>query len=199
MNARGGFTLIEIMVAIVLTSVVALLAYGTAHAGIDTKERIETYRTNVEAQMIVRDLLFNALRHPVEGGGLAMNDTLFTIDDRVTSAGLPVNGVRFYSRGLVAPLGATSTWSVTIAPSPEGVRVVAEPVVPGSARGIGAVLSDVAGVRARVLGRSADTDWQNRWDIVGRVPAAVSLEFLTARGTLAGAPLVVHAALEEVR
>src|SRR6185369_8818132 len=58
MKARGGFTLIEIVVAIVLTSVVALLAYGTAHAGIDTKERIETYRTNVEAQMIVRDLLF---------------------------------------------------------------------------------------------------------------------------------------------
>jgi hypothetical protein len=148
--------------------------------------------------MIVRDLLFNALRHPVEGGGLAMNDTLFALDDRV-SDGLPVNSVRFYSRGLVAPLGATSTWSVTITPTPEGVRVTAEPIVPGTARGLGAVMSDVSGVRARVLARSADTEWQNRWDVVGRVPAAVSLEFLTARGTLVGAPLVVHAALEEVR
>ena len=198
MKVRTGFTLIEVMVAIMLTSVVALLAYGTAHAGIDTQERIERFRTNVEARMIVRDLLTNALRHPVEGGGLAMNDTLFSLGAASTAEGAPSNTLRFLSRGVVAPLGATSTWMVTIEPVSEGLRVAAIPARPEE-QPIVALLPDVHALRARVLDRSADTEWLTRWDVAGRVPAAVALEFLNERGLPAGPPLVVHGALEQVR
>jgi general secretion pathway protein J len=199
MKVRVGFTLIEVMVAIILTSVVALLAYGTAHAGLDTQKRIERFRTSAEAHVIVRDLLTSALRHPVEGGGFAMNDTLFTIDDRISADGLPINAVRFVSSGVVAPLGATSLWLVTIEPGLEGVRIAALPLRSEDAQPIVALLTDVHGLRARVLDRTADTEWQNRWDVVGRVPAAVALEFLTERGEPAGPELVVHGALERVR
>ena len=199
MKGRPGFTLIEVMVAIILTSVVALLAYGTAHTGLDTQKRIERFRTSAEAHVIVRDLLTNALRHPVEGGGFAMNDTLFTIDDRVDANGLPVNTVRFVSRGVVAPLGGSSLWLVTIEPAAEGVRVAALPARSEDAQPIVALLPDVRGVRARVLDRTADTEWLSRWDVVGRVPAAVALEFFSERGEPVGPALVVHGALERVR
>src|SRR5687768_14558539 len=121
MTRRAGFTLLEVMVAIVITGVVALLAYGTARAGFDTSDRLDRFHTTLEAQMIVRSLLLNALRHPPEGGGAAMNDMLFTIEDRTSAGGVPMDGVRFLSRGITPPLGATEMWSVTVAPSSGGV------------------------------------------------------------------------------
>jgi prepilin-type N-terminal cleavage/methylation domain-containing protein len=112
MTRRVGFTLLEVMVAIVITGVVALLAYGTARAGFDTSDRLEGFRTTLEAQMIVRSLLLNALRHPPEGGGAAMNDVLFTIEDGTSADGVPMDGLRFLSRGITPPLGAVAVSSV---------------------------------------------------------------------------------------
>lgn len=198
MTRRAGFTLFEVMVAMVVTGVVALLAYGTARAGIDTNERLERYRTNVEAQAIVRALLLDALRHPAEGGGTTMNDTLFVIDDQTSRSGLPVDAVRFYSRGVVPPLGASAYWAVTLAPTEAGIRVLATPVGTGDVAPVDALLTAVHGLNARALSRTADTLWSDRWDVAGRVPAAVAIEFLTEQGTPAAPALVVHAALERV-
>jgi prepilin-type N-terminal cleavage/methylation domain-containing protein len=195
---QSGFTLLEVLVAIVLTSVVALLAYGTAGAGIDTSERLAQHRATAEAQLIVRSLLMDALRHTVEGGGTSMNDVLFTIDDAVSSEGLPIDGLMFLSRGVSAPLGGATTWSVTLSPSPDGVRLFAVPAA-GSQSPIDAVLPGIRGLQVRALARTADLEWSNQWDAPGRVPAAVAIEFLDAQGTPAAPPLVVHAALEVVR
>ncbi len=194
-----GFTLLEVLVAIMLTSVVALLAYGTANASIDTKERLEEHRTRSEAHMIVRALLVDALRHPVEGGGAAMNDPLFTLEDATRSDGLPVDAIQFLSRGVVPPLGATNTWSVTLTPTADGVRLLAVPIDATSSAPIDALLADVHGLRVRVLPRSGDLEWLDRWDALGRLPAAVAIDFLSDQGVPVGAPLVVHAALETVR
>ena len=207
MTRQSGFTLLEVLVAIVLTSVVALLAYGTAGAGIDTSERLEQHRETAESQLIVRSMLMDALRHPVEGGGTSMNEVLFAIDDAVSSEGLPIDGLMFLSRGVSAPLGGTTTWSVTLSPSPDGVRLFAVPAdrtQRGPAAGsqaapINAVLPGIRGLQVRALARTADVEWSNQWAAPGRVPAAVAIEFLDARGTSAAPPLVVHAALEVVR
>jgi prepilin-type N-terminal cleavage/methylation domain-containing protein len=198
MMARSGFTLFELLVAIVLAGVVALLAYGTARAGIDTSERLERHRTAVEAQAIVRALLLDALRHPPEGGGAAMNDLLFTIDDAMDGTGLPTDGVHFFSRGISAPLGTAAEWSVTLTPTEAGLRLLAVPAQAGPAP-IDMVLPGARGLDARVLSRSADSTWLERWDVPGRVPAAVALQFLSETGTPVAPALVVHAALEVVR
>src|SRR5215217_2367455 len=79
MTTRAGFTLIELMVATVVTGLVTSLAYAAVSAGFDTSDRIEQYHTTVEAQAIVRELLLDALRHPTEQGGAAMNDVLFAL------------------------------------------------------------------------------------------------------------------------
>ena len=45
---KRGFTLLELLVAIVLAGIVALLVYGTASAGRDTEVRLrERRRTSV--------------------------------------------------------------------------------------------------------------------------------------------------------
>ncbi len=201
MMPRRGFTLLELMVALVLTGVVALLAYGTAATGLDTRDRLETYRSTVEARMIVRALLVDALRHPPEGGGAAMGDTLFVLEDRTAADGLPVDQVAFFSRGITPPLGASGLWMVSLAPSPLGLLVRAAPVeLPaGAPAPVDVLLPDVRGLDARVLDRTADQAWRNRWEVAGRWPAAISLRFFTSEGELAGPPLVVHSALEEVR
>jgi prepilin-type N-terminal cleavage/methylation domain-containing protein len=199
MSRRTGFTLFEVMVALVLTSIVALLAYGTASAGFDSNEQLADYRNNVEAQVIVRALLVDALRHPVEGGGLAMNDTLFILEDRSNEEGVPVDAIRFVSRGVSAPLGTSETWIVTLAPSTEGIRFSALPTGTNALAPIDALIGNAHGLNVRVLDRSADLEWSDRWDVPGRLPAAVALELFSSRGERMGAPLVVHGALEGVR
>ncbi|MEX2282459.1 MAG: prepilin-type N-terminal cleavage/methylation domain-containing protein [Gemmatimonadota bacterium] len=199
MTRRSGFTVLEVLVALMITSVVALLAYGTASAGIDTKQRLEDHQTRSEAHMIARAFLVDALRHPVEGGGSAMNDVLFAVEDLARSDGLPADAIQFQSRGVLPPLGATATWSVTLAPTPDGVRLLAIPIDASSAAPIDALLDDACGMRVRVLSRSADVEWLDRWDTLGRVPAAVAIEFFSERGIPVGAPLIVQAALETVR
>lgn len=191
MRARRGFTLIEIMVTIVVTSVVALLAYGTARIGFDTNDRLERYRDSSQAQVLVRNLLIRALRHPAEGGGAAMNDTLFAIDGD--------GGFRFLSRGMAYPLGTGAPWQIAVTTGRAGVHVRAAP--PGSQNDVivNALWPEPRGMRVRVLDRTASTAWQDRWRVAGRVPAAVWVEFVSATGVAVAPPLVVHTTLDAVQ
>jgi prepilin-type N-terminal cleavage/methylation domain-containing protein len=199
MKARGAFTLLEVVVVIAITGIVALVAYGTAAAGFDTDRRLERVRTGIEARAIIRDLLVDALRHPSPGGGSAMNDVLFEIDDAVDARGRPTDAVRFRSRGLTSLGGATASWAVTLEPRAAGLRVRAEPIGSSGAVAWDAVLADVRGLDVRVRSRTDDSLWSDGWDALGRTPAAVRLEFLAESGAPAGPPLVVHTALEAVR
>jgi prepilin-type N-terminal cleavage/methylation domain-containing protein len=199
MNRRSGFTLFEVLVAIVLTGIVALLAYGTAQAGMDTRERLERFRETVQARMIVRSLLLDALRHPPEGGGLSMNDTLFRMADWTDAAGAPADDLHFFSHGVIEPQGASATWAVSVAVTEAGLRVHAAAIDSTAVLPLDILLPGVHGLNVRVLQRTADSTWHDVWDAPGRVPAAVSLEFFSAPGRVMAPPLVVHAALEPVR
>jgi prepilin-type N-terminal cleavage/methylation domain-containing protein len=198
MTNRGGFTLIEVMVALVVTGLVTSLAYAAVAAGFDTSDRIERYRTTVEAQAIVRELLIDALRHPTEQGGAAMNDVLFVLDDATRADGLPVDRIQFFSRGVTPPLGASDQWSVTLGPVDDGVRLVATSLARDEAV-IDVLLPSVRGLEVRVLERTADSLWLERWDVTGRVPAAVALTFFGGPEDASGPAMVVHSALETVR
>ena len=187
------------MVVILLSGVIALLVHGTARTGLDASARQEEYRSTSEAHMIVRELLLDALRHPPQGGGAALNDTLFAIDPAITGSGLPSHALRFLSRGILPPLGGSALWLVTLAPSPEGLRLHAEPASASGAAPLDAVIANTHALKVRVLARTDDTMWSDRWDVTGRVPAAVALDFLSELGKPAAPSLVVHAALDVVR
>ena len=199
MTRRAGFTLIEVIVAIVITGVVALIVYGTVNAGVDTSERVARHSEATEAQVILRELLLDALRHPIEGGGAAMNDTLFYLVDQLSADGVPHDAIAFVSRGVTAPHGATSAWQVTVGVAPEGLRLHAVPAQPDRTAPIDALLPGVHGLDVQVLDRTADSFWHEQWPVAGRVPAAVAIRFIMAPAARAMPPLVVHAALEQVR
>jgi prepilin-type N-terminal cleavage/methylation domain-containing protein len=194
----GGFTLLEVMVAIVITAVVALLAFGTLSTALDGEEQLQRHQETAEAQMIVRALLMDALRHPPEEGGAAMNEMLFEIEDGVYDTGLPADAVRFRSRGLAAPLGATGEWTVELAASPEGLRLLATPGANSDALPIEALILGALGLDVRALARLDDGIWSEQWESPGRVPAAVALAFLDERGQPVAPALVVRGLWEGV-
>lgn len=199
MSRRGGFTLLEVMVAIVLTSVVALVTFGTIQAAFALDERLDDHRGRAEAQMILRTFLVDALRHPPEEGGSAMNEMLFELGDRSDARGFPLDEIRFLSRGITPPLGASGSWAVTLGAEDGGVRLRAAPVGTSAAAPIEAWIGGARGLNVRVLYRTGDLEWSERWDVSGRVPVAVELAFINEAGAPASPPLVVHAGLENIR
>jgi prepilin-type N-terminal cleavage/methylation domain-containing protein len=194
-----GFTVLEVMVALVVTGVVSLLAFGTLSTALDGEEQLERHRDVAEAQMIVRALLVDALRHPPEEGGAAMNEMLLEIDDQVDPRGLPVDALRFRTRGMTHPLGASREWIVELAATPMGLRLLARPGADGDAAPVETLLGGVAGLDVRVLPRIDEPIWSERWESPGRVPAAVALDFLTETGEPASPALVVRAGWEGQR
>ncbi|MEJ2205755.1 MAG: prepilin-type N-terminal cleavage/methylation domain-containing protein, partial [Gemmatimonadota bacterium] len=62
MRRRGGFTLVEVMVGLVITSVVALLVYGAIGTAADTQARLADGRTAVRGEMAWRALVAAAVR-----------------------------------------------------------------------------------------------------------------------------------------
>lgn len=198
MTRRAGFTLLELVVALVVTSVVASLAYATLQAGLDTGERVERSAGVVAAQANARALLVDALRHLPEEGGAGMGEVLFELEDRTTLAGLPADALAFLSHGLGPAPGTSPSWWVTLESGEDGVWLSAAPLDPRDGSGFDLRLPGARSVDALALARSADVEWTDRWDVLGQVPAAVRIQLLDERGGPLGPPLVVHAALEEV-
>jgi prepilin-type N-terminal cleavage/methylation domain-containing protein len=198
MSRRAGFTLLELLVAIVVTGVVALLAYTSLRAGVDTSERLDRAEARMSTQVVARALLLDALRHPPEGGGSAMSDALFTLEDRTSGSGAPSDLLSFVSHGVGRAPGTGGPWLVTIGAVDEGVRLRAVPFDPGAGAALDLMLPGARGLDAHVLARSAEGAWLYDWDLLGRVPAAVRIDLLDASGRPLGPPLVAHAGLEAV-
>jgi prepilin-type N-terminal cleavage/methylation domain-containing protein len=187
----GGFTLVELLVAITITSLIALLAYGSARAAFDTDERLARARSTVESAGAMRALVSDALRHAVPA---ASDDQLaFELQRGEGEGGLPADRVRFVSRGVVPPLGAGVAWLVTVAIAADGLVLEAVPASGGGTpvrTSVRTSVPDVAGLRVRVLGDDAG-GWALAWDAPARLPRGVELRLLRADGRLAGAPVVV--------
>ena len=138
---RRGFTLVEMMVALVVTGVVVLLAYGVARAGADTEARLARADAEGRATLAARTLLHGALRHAADGASEI--DTVFVLDAAVDARGRHVDRLRFASYGVVPPLGAGARWAVSAEVRAAGLELLA---VPADGRAGGAVRVLVPGV-----------------------------------------------------
>jgi prepilin-type N-terminal cleavage/methylation domain-containing protein len=190
---RRGFTLIELMLALVISSVVITLAYGAVRAGTDTGERAGRVRAGVQARAAARELLADALRHALPGvtGGSAV----FELTDSIGSDGLPHDRLRFVTRGVLPPFGAGESWRVRVF-ADSGAVIDAVTAIPREEGRYHAELAGVRGLDVRVLPNGAGAPWRDVWDEVGRSPKAVSLSFVGADGRTDGPPLVVRLGLE---
>ena len=163
MRRACGFTLLEVLVAIVLTSIVALLAYAAAHVSFDARARLGAELSGLQGGRALREFLQDALRNaqsPQRPG-----DPGFT---------LQAGRLSFVTAGGGTPFDPGYDWLVTLGPSASGLEVVAVPI--GRAPPIPLTFALPAATRwdVRVLA-PWDAQWREEW-LSGRVmPRAVAI------------------------
>lgn len=192
MKRRSGFTLIEILVAIVLTSVVSLLVYGAALAARDTQARVVHERRSLLTAFGVRTLLEGA----IAGSQTTFDsrDTVFRLESRESATGVPRDRLTFVASGDVPPLSPGADWVVTLQPTAEGLELAGLP------RGVRtrprrlALLPGVTGLAIRVWTTGERPRWEDQWKFPGALPKAVELTYWTESGPV-GVPLTSRLAL----
>ena len=176
-STRRGFTLIELMVALVLTGMIALTAYVALEAGASTRERVEGPMAQRERAILGRAMLEDALRHAVDDGNSGAP---------FARAGDAANGdvLSFTTRGIIPPLGASGRWRVIVRQG----RLEATPLDEAGPRFV-AVLPGVRALRAMTL---QSGEWRESLATIDHVPPVVRIEFRTVGDPLA--PVVTRTA-----
>jgi len=192
MKSDRGFTLIEVTIAIVITGVVALLAYGSVQAGLDSGDRVERHRTEVESSALMRSLIIDALRHPASSPATGSSFSL----SRGGTGGLNDDRLQFVSRGVSPPHGAGALWNVVLEPTANGLRLSADPLETTPELAIVSVLPAIRGMRVRVMASGSSPQWSSDWESRNIAPHAVEIQFFDERNREIGAPALVVTAME---
>ena len=186
-GTRRGFTVLELLVAIVVAGIVATLIYGAAGAAADVQQRLSVSHDALQSQRALRATLFDALRNarPPQ----SYNDTVFTLENRSGGGGRPADRLFFVTAGVLPPLTSDADWDVSIEATPTGLVIVAAPQGFAQPSRVLARVPGITGLDVRVLpasGRSWTDDWPQR----NRLPRAVELTFLADTGVV-GPPMHV--------
>ena len=153
MTMRRGFTLLELLVALVLTSVVALVVYGSAQAGAETQRRLRESDLSLQRARALRATLQDALRNIRPS--TRVGETTLVVVRGVDVRGRPRDRLSFITAGGLPPLSG-SDWVVTLQPTPRGLELVAAALdVRAPPRLLGPI-PGVTGLRVRLA--RADTD-----------------------------------------
>ena len=174
MKQRAAFTLLEVVVALVITGMVALVAYAALDAGIATRGRIDgPLRAHTDG-LAARAMLADAMRHIVE------HDDAEAL---VADAGNGGDVLTFYSRGLAEPFGASSLWRVQV----HGATIAAAPIDKVAPL----LVSELPGVQAIHVSTLTPDGWHPGPVAHGQSPQAMRVEFEPVAGQTAMAPLIV--------
>lgn len=173
---RRGFTLMEIMIALTVTALVATLAAAALHAGMDVRERVQEHRLTVDAEARAATWLGVMLRHPPAAS--AVDEALFTItrgSDGNASA-------TFLSQGVETPAGTGTIWRVSLSVLVDGLHIRAIPTGTSRARiPMETVLPHVrqldveAFQAASVTSGAGAATWRSDWPVLRSMPSAVRI------------------------
>ena len=196
MKRRAGFTLIEVLVSLVLMAVVSLLVYGAANAARETQARILEERRSLQSALAMRLLLEGALSGAQTA--LLAPDTIFLLEGRVNSRGVPQDRLTFVASGTLPPLSPGADWTVTLEPTAEGLRLMGGPMGVRTPSRRLALLPGVTGLAVRVRDPEGGRGWIPDWNFPELLPEAVELTYWTDSGPV-GLPLTVSLALGQGR
>ncbi|MGQ0648792.1 MAG: PulJ/GspJ family protein [Gemmatimonadaceae bacterium] len=194
MRTSRAFTLIEVMVALVVSGLVVSLAYAAMQGGLETRERLARHHNETESLVTVRGMIRDALRHAIPG--IRGGPDVFFLFDRVTATGVAADSLVFFTRGVVAPFGTSAAWRVSLSVDSAGLQFAAEPEALSSGTAVSATVVSVTGLDVRALGRGAGASWRGAWDDATVVPRAVALTLANAAGVTT--PLVATLSLERL-
>jgi prepilin-type N-terminal cleavage/methylation domain-containing protein len=211
---RRAFTLLELIVSLAVAGIVALLVYGSASAGFDTRDALARHRATAESELRARVMIGDALRHASDeadpgrhdaaaadqrvSADLPVRGAVFDLEDAMDARGLPADRLTFLTRGVLSPLGASALWVMSVIPSAEGLIVRAAPADSPANGGITGVVAAIRGLEVQTMSL-ADDAWTTTWPAANQLPAAVRLTFYDAAGGPVGAPMVVRVGLESAR
>jgi len=185
---RGGFTLLELMVAVVITGVVALLTYGTLGVGVDSLERQSDHDRALRRDRAWRAVIEDALRN-IRSNEDYRASTL-VLEHGVDGAGRPQDRLRFIAAGGTPPLTSDSDWIVSLEPGSQGIVLRATPFGVRSPERRLSGAPDVTGLDVRVYGGSERAEWLEEWNDRRILPRAIEITYWTDSGPT-GRPLLL--------
>ncbi|UCF41690.1 MAG: type II secretion system protein [Gemmatimonadota bacterium] len=189
MTRSSGFTLLELLVAIVVTGVVALLVYGIVGVALDTEARVTAQRDVLQREIAFKAVLAEALR-TVRQADLAQPET-FLLEDGDVIAGPPRDRLSFVTAGGTPPLTADADWNVTVEATDQGLTLAAYPQGLAAPQVTVLRLPSVTGLHAEIVmpGR-VQPRLPGAMAPLPSPPALLSLVFWDAEGPI-GAPMLV--------
>ena len=181
-GARRAFTLLEVIIALAVTALVATLAASALHAGLDVRERVYAHRVTTEAEARATSWIATMLRHAPLAN--AVDEPLLRITQVALrdASGQSADELTFLSQGVEAPLGTGEIWRVTLTTRNDGLHVRATPVNVASNRiPLETVLPHVSVFVAEALdahgGPANSAMWRRDWPVLRAMPTAVRLTF----------------------
>jgi len=185
-RSRTGFTLIEVLLSIVLTSVVALLVYGAAGVARDTQARTDGEWRSLHRALTMRLLLESALAGAVNAP--VAPDSVFVLESRVGAGGLPQDRLTFVTSGDLPPLAPGVEWLVRLVPTPAGLRLYGKPIGTRAPMRILTQAPGITGLAIRVRDAGFGVGWSETWEFPDVLPDAVELTYWTRAGRV-GVPI----------
>jgi prepilin-type N-terminal cleavage/methylation domain-containing protein len=177
-SGRRGFTLLEVMIAVVLTGVVALMALASAQVSAASAAAIRGSLRTAGSERAARQALFDLLhnvRPPLSRGDTSfalVGDTL-----RFSAAGAP-------------PLDAEYDWMISVFAGDSGLALHARTLGRGPAARTAMRLGPATRWQVLVLPPGA-REWRREWAPAPVLPAAVAITLFDRERAL-GPPLVVR-------
>lgn len=169
---RQGFTLMEVMMAITITALVATVAAAALRAGLDVRERVGTHRLTVDAEARAMEWLSTMLRHPPEAN--AVTEPLLQITHLASGS----DSVVFLTRSASPTAGTGAIWRVSLHADMNGLHVNAASTRDVSAAPVLSLLPHIRTVRADALNpASGNSEWLREWPVLRSAPAALRLTF----------------------
>jgi prepilin-type N-terminal cleavage/methylation domain-containing protein len=177
-RTSAGFTLLEVMVAILLTGIVALVGYAAARVSIEARARVGTATGALQAERATRELLRDVLRN-VRAPQLPGEPGFALRDERLS----------FTAAGAGPPFDPEYDWRITIEPDSGGLALRAEPVGRASASRVALRLAGVTRWEVRVLAPNG-ADWRPDWSSPRTTPRGIAITMWDGSSP-AGIPLLL--------
>lgn len=179
--SRRGFTLIEVMVALTITALVAALAGAALRAATDVRERVQLHRSTVDSEARMLSWLATMLRHPPAAS--AVDEALLTISRTTTGS----DSITFLSQGVEGTAGMGRVWRVSVTTREDGLHLHAVPINRMTARvPLESVLPHIRQLSVQALEPNnlspGSTQWRPDWPVLQSMPRALRVTLLGTRG-----------------